>query len=61
MENSSVVLLKPDGRLLIIEPKIFHVSKKDFEKTLKKADEVGLKIVERPDIVFSQSVVLAQT
>ncbi|NJD77805.1 MAG: class I SAM-dependent methyltransferase [Candidatus Methanoperedens sp.] len=35
-------ILKPDGKVFVIEPK-FHVSKNDFEETLKVAQEAGLK------------------
>ncbi|MCL2157581.1 MAG: class I SAM-dependent methyltransferase [Methanobrevibacter sp.] len=49
--------LKSNGKILISEPK-FHVSKKDFEKSLNIIDEIGFKIVENPSIFLSRSVVI---
>jgi 2-polyprenyl-3-methyl-5-hydroxy-6-metoxy-1,4-benzoquinol methylase len=48
--------LKPNGRILIAEPR-FHVSAKRFEETVVIAQESGLKLCERPSIKFSRSVV----
>jgi ubiquinone/menaquinone biosynthesis C-methylase UbiE len=39
-------LLKPDGRLLLVEPP-FHVSGEAFEKTLSLAQDAGLELVEK--------------
>lgn len=49
--------LKPDGRILIAEPK-FHVSLKRFQEILVSAEESGLNLCETPQIRFSRSVVL---
>ena len=49
--------LKPDGRFLIVEPK-FHVSKPDFDKTLKVAQSAGLKQISEPKILFSRAALL---
>jgi ubiquinone/menaquinone biosynthesis C-methylase UbiE len=49
--------LKPDGRLLIVEPK-FHVSKPDFDNTLKVAQSAGLKQICEPKILFSRAALL---
>jgi Methylase involved in ubiquinone/menaquinone biosynthesis len=49
--------LKHDGRLLIVEPK-FHVSKPDFDITLKVAQSVGLKQICEPQIIFSRAAIL---
>lgn len=46
--------LKPDGRFLIVEPK-FHVSKPDFDNTLKVAQSAGLKQISEPKILFSRA------
>ena len=43
--------LKPDGLMLIAEPKI-HVSKEHFEKTLEIAKSAGLAIMDRPKIFY---------
>jgi len=50
-------LLKPEGRLLIIEPK-FHVDRNSFEAMNEKLQETGFKITERPRVFFSRAVVL---
>jgi hypothetical protein len=50
-------LLNPDGKILIVEPKI-HVPKKDFAEMEKRIIDSGFQIEERPAIFFSRSVVL---
>lgn len=55
--NELKSVLKPDGRILIIEPD-FHVSRKGFDEMLKKAFETGFEAVERPKVFFSRSVLL---
>ena len=50
-------ILKPDGLIFIIEPKI-HVTKKEFSKTVDKTKASGLTIVESPKVFFSRTVVL---
>jgi hypothetical protein len=45
------------GNLLIAEPKM-HVTAKQFQQTLQKAQTVGLKLHGRPPIRFSRSAVL---
>lgn len=50
-----VDLLKPKGRLLIVEPKI-HVSAPSFRKTLEAAKLAGLKPISEPKIRFSRSM-----
>lgn len=52
--------LKPDGRFLIVEPK-FHVSKSDFESTLKIVQIAGLNQVYEPEILFSRAALLSKT
>lgn len=51
-------LLNENGSIFIVEPKLFHVSKKAFEIMLKKAESAGLKPVEFPHLAFSWAVVL---
>jgi ubiquinone/menaquinone biosynthesis C-methylase UbiE len=51
-------ILKPTGRLLLAEPGGWHVSEKDFERTLAKASAAGLKLIGRPRIRRSQSALL---
>lgn len=50
-------LLKPQGRLLIVEPK-FHVSKDSFEETVEIAEATGLRLISRPKVIFSMSALL---
>ena len=50
-------LLNPRGKIMIIEPG-FHVSKKAFAETLKKAIAIGLKPVTKPKVFFSRTMVL---
>jgi ubiquinone/menaquinone biosynthesis C-methylase UbiE len=50
--------LNENGVLLIVEPKLFHVSKKEFAYTISKAEAVGFKSAEGPRLPFSFSSVL---
>ncbi len=50
-------LLKPDGKVLIVEPK-FHVSKKDFSKSIETIKSLGFNVLEEPKIWFSRSVAI---
>ena len=53
-----VSLLKPKGKLLVVEPKI-HVSEDDFEKTIAIARQAGLSPINGPKIRFSRSKLLS--
>ena len=44
--------LKPDGLLLLVEPRL-HVSRKDFEQTLVIAEKAGLLKIAQPEIFMS--------
>jgi len=55
--NEIVTMLRPGGQVLIVEPP-FHVSKTEFEETIGKAQEAGLKEVGRPKMLFSKAAVL---
>jgi hypothetical protein len=37
-------ILKPNGKVFIVEP-MFHVSKKDFEKTKESSIKVGFLVI----------------
>ncbi|MBI5741233.1 MAG: class I SAM-dependent methyltransferase [Nitrospirae bacterium] len=50
-------ILKPDGRVLIVEPS-FHVSKRAFEETVGKAREIGFTPVKGPEVLLSRTVIL---
>lgn len=55
--NELKSILKPEGRILIIEPN-FHVSKRSFDEMVKKTVEIGFEAIERPGVFFSRSVLL---
>jgi ubiquinone/menaquinone biosynthesis C-methylase UbiE len=50
-------ILKPEGKVFIIEPK-FHVSKKSFEEMINKTKNIGFQIVDRPKVFISRTVLL---
>lgn len=50
-------LLKPGGKVLIVEPK-FHVSKKNFQDSLSLMIKTGFEIAEKPKVFFSRGVLL---
>jgi ubiquinone/menaquinone biosynthesis C-methylase UbiE len=51
-------ILKPDGHFILIEPKLFHVSKHQFKDTLNKTVEAGFEPMEGPKVRFSWSAIL---
>jgi len=51
-------VLQENGEFLIVEPKLFHVSKKEFDSTIEKAKAVGFKAVKGPKLPFSFSAIL---
>jgi hypothetical protein len=50
--------LKDQGRILMVEPKLFHVSRKDFEVTMNIAKEAGFRITPGPRLLLSWSAIL---
>jgi ubiquinone/menaquinone biosynthesis C-methylase UbiE len=50
-------ILKPDGKIYIIEPK-FHVTKKLFEEMISRTENIGFEIVDRPKVSVSRTVLL---
>lgn len=50
-------LLKPKGKLYVIEPK-FHVTKKEFDKTISYAKKAGLKPIKKKWVFISRSIIL---
>ena len=50
-------MLNPDGLVLIVEPP-FHVSTKDFAKTIATARQAGLTVIDQPKILLSKAVLL---
>lgn len=55
-----VNLLKDQGQYLIVEPKLFHVSRKEFQATLSIAQHNGFEIHEGPRLLASWSAVLTK-
>jgi len=55
--NEIESLLKPNGQIFIVEPP-FHVSKSAFEETIRKAQNAGLTLIERPKVLLSKTAVL---
>ena len=52
--------LKPNGRFLIVEPKYFHVSKRNFKKTVRDAMDVGFKPVEKLRVFLGRAIVICR-
>jgi ubiquinone/menaquinone biosynthesis C-methylase UbiE len=50
-------ILNPNGKILIIEPN-FHVTKQDFQNMIIRLDKAGFKIIEKPKLFFSRSVLI---
>jgi len=51
-------ILNDNGKFLLVEPKLFHVSKKEFSTTLEIAEKTGFKITKGPKLPFSFSALL---
>ncbi len=50
-------VLKPNGKILISEPRI-HVSEKSFYESIALLTDYGFKIVEEPKIALSRAVIM---
>lgn len=50
-------VLKPNGKIYMVEPP-FHVSRTDFEETIRKASNAGLIVVERPKLFPNKTAML---
>jgi ubiquinone/menaquinone biosynthesis C-methylase UbiE len=51
-------LLNERGQFLLVEPKLFHVSRRAFELTTRVAENNGFRIYPGPKLPFSWSAVL---
>jgi ubiquinone/menaquinone biosynthesis C-methylase UbiE len=51
-------ILKPGGKIFIIEPK-FHVSKKSFEEMIIRLKSLGFNIIDRPKVFFSRTILFS--
>ncbi|MGO9120889.1 MAG: class I SAM-dependent methyltransferase [Desulfomonilaceae bacterium] len=52
-------ILKPGGKVLIVEPVGWYVIEKGFQENLAKASAAGLKVIGKPQIRRSRSALLA--
>ncbi len=50
-------LLNPGGKILVVEP-VIHVTKRSFNEMISRLESAGLKIIDRPRIRFSRSLVM---
>jgi len=53
-----ISVLDDKGNFLLVEPKLFHVSKKEFSAKLQIAEKAGFRINNGPKLLFSFSAVL---
>jgi ubiquinone/menaquinone biosynthesis C-methylase UbiE len=51
-------LLREPGQILMVEPKLFHVSKEEFAQTTSTARKAGFVIHDGPRLPFSWSAIL---
>lgn len=51
-------VIKPSGKILIVEPKVFHVTKKEFERTIDTGVRAGFKVLTGPRMFFGRTAVL---
>ncbi|MGO9482346.1 MAG: class I SAM-dependent methyltransferase [Candidatus Kryptoniota bacterium] len=53
-------VLKPGGKLYIIEPKV-HVSRESFDNMIDKLKTIGFEFIGRPKVLFSRTVLVTKT
>jgi ubiquinone/menaquinone biosynthesis C-methylase UbiE len=51
-------VLKDTGQILLVEPKLFHVSRSEFEATVGLARQAGFSVGAGPSLLLSWSAVL---
>jgi len=59
MFEELISILKPGGRICIIEPK-FHVTEKSFSRMIVLSETAGFKIIERPKVCLSRAVLFVR-
>lgn len=52
-------LLKPDGKLLVVEP-VIHVLGRDFEQTIALSQKIGFKLGDKPRVAASRAILLVK-
>ena len=51
-------VLNEKGQFLVVEPKLFHVTKKEFGLTMQIAERTGFRVTQGPKLPFSFSAIL---
>jgi hypothetical protein len=51
-------ILNEKGQVLLVEPKLFHISRKEFEATTRLAENIGFNICPGPNLPFSWTALL---
>jgi ubiquinone/menaquinone biosynthesis C-methylase UbiE len=51
-------IVKSQGQFLLVEPKLFHVSRSEFQSTVDIAERVGFRSSPGPKLPFSWSAIL---
>jgi ubiquinone/menaquinone biosynthesis C-methylase UbiE len=51
-------ILNGNGRFLLVEPKLFHVSRRAFAATSRIAEENGFEVLRGPRVLFSWTAIL---
>ena len=51
-------ILKDNGQFLLVEPKLFHVSREEFAATTRLAEQNGFGVFDGPRLGFSWSAIL---
>lgn len=51
-------VLDEKGQFLVVEPKLFHVTKKEFGLTMQIAERAGFRVTQGPKLPFSFSAIL---
>ncbi len=58
--NEIKTIVGASGRILVVEPP-FHVSRAAFADMIRKAEDVGLQVVEKPRVLLSKAVLMKRS
>jgi ubiquinone/menaquinone biosynthesis C-methylase UbiE len=53
-------ILRPGGKFLVLEPKLFHVSGKEFKNDIKLAASTGFRVLQAPGVFISHSALFTK-